>query len=127
MHTLLKIALGLLVALLILLVALPLIGLWTFGPDLLGQTTVTIDGETLALPEVGAAGWAVGGLVALVVGFVLAVVVPGALLTALLFAACGILFAALLVGGLLALVLAPLVLPILLAWWLLRRRRTMPA
>lgn len=113
MHTLLKIALGLLVALLILLVALPLIGLWTFGPELLGQTTVTIDGETLALPEVGAAGWAV--------------VVPGALLTALLFAACGILFAALLVGGLLALVLAPLVLPILLAWWLLRRRRTMPA
>jgi hypothetical protein len=103
-------------------------GWWLLNQDWLtpGAAVVHIDGESFELAELGAGSALaiVGAIVAVLL--VTALVVPGALLIAFIATALGVALALAAVLGVFALLLAPLALPVLLGWWLLRRARGAP-
>lgn len=86
---------------------------------------LTIDGDSITLPADSAGNWvlAIGGL--LVALLVVAVVVPLALLLGVglpaLLVAAGLVVGFLVLGLTLTAVASPVLLPVLVVWWLMRR------
>lgn len=125
MKTGIRIAIGLLCTGLVLAVLAAAVGGWALMNDGLpgASALVEIDGERIEVAQLGIGGalLAIGGVTLALL--VVAVVVPSALLLAFgmvalaLVVTCGALL------GVAALLLAPLLLPLGLGWWLWRRSR----
>jgi hypothetical protein len=105
-----------------------LFALWWFFEGRHEGLQVIVDGDGLSVIGDDNPLWAIGGLV--MGGLFFAVVVPLVLLLAVGVPAlvlCGVVAIVLVVAGVvMGTMLAPLALPVLLVWWLLRRDRRTP-